>query len=129
MSFLLYLLTIISSISLCIVAFLIVSAGNFAKFKNTHQSRPRQTILPIISRYGDLISCPQDLDFHLAGLKTRLKEKYQELETFKAKIYSRMENLHKFDNYKKGCLEMQANLVKIEEECDDLQQKIEYFKQ
>ncbi|KAJ3623710.1 hypothetical protein MTP99_017380 [Tenebrio molitor] len=128
MSLVLYFLAILASISLCIVAFLIVSAGDMAKFKSIHKPPTRPSILPLISRYGDLISSSQELDFHLAGLKSRLREKYQEFENFKMKVHSRMDNLQKFDNYKRGCFEMQANLIKIEEECNDLQKKIEYFK-
>lgn len=128
MSIFLYLLAITSATALCIVAFLIISAGDLANFKRLHRQKTGPSILPFITRYGDLISTPQELDFHLAGLKARLREKYQEFESIKAKVHSRIDNLQKFDNYKKACYEMQANLVKVEEECHNLQQKIEYYK-
>ncbi|KAJ3645785.1 hypothetical protein Zmor_023417 [Zophobas morio] len=128
MSFVLYFLIIAAAISLCIVVFLIISAGDLTKFKAIHRARGKESILPIISRYGDLITTPQELDFHLSNLKTRLRDKFQELESFKSKVHNRLENLQKFDHFKKACMEMQANLIKTEEEVKDLQQKIEYFK-
>ncbi|EFA08503.1 hypothetical protein TcasGA2_TC006155 [Tribolium castaneum] len=128
MSFFLYLLAVLASVALCIVAFLIISAGDLAKFKNLHRTKAKCSILPLITKYGDLITSPQELDFHLTGLKARLREKYQEFESIKSKVHKSVDNLQKFDNYKKGCYEMQANLVQVEEECHSLQQKIEYYK-
>lgn len=128
MSLILDLVIVVIAISLCIVAFLLISAGDLENFKKLYRPKARCSILPIISRYGDLITSPQELDFHLTGLKARLREKYQELESMKTKIHSKLDNLQKLDTYKKGCMEMQAHLLKIEDECKDLQQKIEYFK-
>lgn len=128
MSFLFYILFVIVSISLCIVAFLLIAAGDLETFRSIHKSPARNTILPIISKYGEIISSPQDLDFHIAGLKVRLREKYQNLENFKIKVQNQLKTLDKFESYKKNCNETKENLAEIAAECSTIQEKLDYYK-
>lgn len=116
------------SVSLCIVAFLLIAAGDMENFKRIHTPAVRSTMLPIISKYGEIISSFEDLDFHIAGLKVRLREKYQHLENFKTKVQNQMKSLDKFESYKKSCKDTKENLAQIEAECKVLQEQIDYYK-
>lgn len=101
MSFVFYLFTLILSISFCVVAFLLLSAGDLTKFKTIHEIKRRNSQLPIITKYGDVISTSQDLDFQLTNLKAKLREKFQDLDNNKTKMELRLKGLNQLESYKR----------------------------
>ncbi|XP_066137760.1 uncharacterized protein [Euwallacea fornicatus] len=117
--FIYYATALVIATAMMVVAFLLMTSGNFEEFKSCWRERaPRITELPITAPTGQILNSLEDLDIQLELWENQLEEKQKELDSTKKKRDTAEERLAKLcditNQTKKYCIKLIIEIAKSE---------------
>ncbi|CAH1128978.1 unnamed protein product [Ceutorhynchus assimilis] len=124
-----YLGALIFATASMVVAFILVTQGNFHNFT---EKAPKITELPIITASGEIVNSVEDLDMQLDFLENQLEEKEKDLEATKSRQECAAKKLEKLSDtathVKKFYIKLKTEATKSETEINELRSQIDDFK-